>query len=263
MRIISWNTNGLRATIKQGNLDPLLTKYKPDILCLQEIKAELEQIPAEYQHVHGYTLYVSASRARKGYSGVGFYIKDGFDVTAPVNGIGNEVFDVEGRNIVTTIQNKTNPIVLINTYFPNGGGGPERLDYKLKFYDAYLKYVDGLQKKGSMVLFCGDVNTAHTEIDLARPKENADNTGFLPIEREWLDEVVDHGYTDMFRHIHGNIKDVYTYWDQKTAARDRNVGWRIDYFFASAGLVPKIKKFETLTDYMGSDHCPIMVDVEI
>ena len=270
MKIISWNTNGLRATAKQGFLLPLINQYKPDILALQEVKVEMDQLDDDVKHVPGYTLYLSSCQTRKGYSGVGYYIKDNLikDNTSPrlrsaskikiENGIGVTEFDAEGRNIVIYMGD----YVFINTYFPNGGGGPVRLDYKLRFYDAYLKFVKKMAKQGKKVVFMGDVNTAHTEIDLARPKENVDNTGFLPIERAWLDDVIKADFVDTFRYLNPKAVDMYTYWDQKTRARDRNVGWRIDYFFVSKNLLPNVKKSYMLQDYLGSDHCPIVIEID-
>ncbi len=256
MKIISWNTNGLRATYKQGHFDPLFTNYKPDIVCLQETKALPEQLPEAARDVFGYDSYFSWPEVKKGYSGVAIYTRE-----TPLNvtlGIGLKGLDDEGRTI--TAEYKT--FYLITCYFPNGGGGPERLDYKLRFYDQFLKYITTLQKSKS-VIFCGDINTAHNEIDLARPKENVMNTGFLPIERAWMDKLVKQGWVDTFRALYPDKKDVYTYWDQKTASRERNVGWRIDYFFVSPDIASKINEFETLKDYYGSDHCPIMLDIEL
>lgn len=256
MRIISWNTNGLRATHKQGYFEPLFTRYKPDIVCLQETKSELEQLPEDLKNFKNYHLSLSPCRTRKGYSGVAIYSKEKPISTKP--GFGIEEFDREGRTVVSEYQD----FYLITGYFPNGGSGPDRLEYKLKFYDAFLSYIEKLKKK-KPVIFCGDVNTAHTEIDLARPKENSENTGFLPIERAWIDKLVKKGWVDIYRTLNPNQKDVYTYWDQKTRARDRNVGWRIDYFFCSQDIFPLIKDFQTLTNYLGSDHCPILIDVDI
>lgn len=259
MKIISWNTNGLRATAKQGNLINLFKEYDPDIVALQETKAELEQLEEGVIEIPGYNFFISPCKTRKGYSGVAFYIKDKFSNGFVKNGIGINEFDDEGRNIVFEYKD----IVLINTYFPNGGGGPIRLDYKLRFYEAYLKYIKNLIKKDKKVVFMGDVNTAHTEIDLARPKENIDNTGFLPIERKWIDNVIKSGFVDTYRHLNPQELNVYTYWDQKTRARERNVGWRIDYFFVSGDLVSKVKKSYMLTNYLGSDHCPIVLEINI
>ncbi len=255
MKIISWNTNGLRATVKQGFFEPLFDKYNPDIVCLQETKSELDQLPDEIRNFRDYTLSLSPCRTRKGYSGVGIFSKP--TPLSVVNGFGIEEFDAEGRAIVAEYDD----FYLITCYFPNGGGGEVRLDYKLRFYDAFLSYIEKL-KLEKPVIFCGDVNTAHTERDLARPKENVDNTGFLPIERAWMDKLVEKGWVDVYRTLHPDEVDVYTYWDQKTRARDRNVGWRIDYFFCTPDIFSRIKKIETLTDYYGSDHCPIMIDID-
>lgn len=266
MRIISWNTNGLRATIKQGYFNPLFDNYQPDIVCFQETKCEKEQLPEEILRPsfakattgeEGYHSYFSSSKGKKGYSGVAIYSKE--EPNKVEYGIGIPKFDDEGRILIAYYKK----FILINCYFPNGGGGEERLKYKLDFYDAFLKFINKMRKKGYEIVFTGDVNTAHEEMDLARPKENEENTGFLPIERAWIDELVNNSWVDIFRYFYPNKKDVYTYWDQKTRARDRNVGWRIDYFFADSKIVSKIKKFSTLSDYYGSDHCPISIDIEI
>ena len=262
MKIISWNTNGLRATAKQGYFEPLFDKYKPDIVCLQETKSELDQLPEDLKQFRSYHLSLSPCRTRKGYSGVAIYSKE--EPISAKLGFGVEEFDAEGRTIVSEYED----FYLITCYFPNGGGGPERLDYKLRFYDSFLLYIEKLKKNGSAgsppkpVIFCGDVNTAHNEIDLARPKENVENTGFLPVERAWMDKLVKKGWIDIYRTLNPEEKDVYTYWDQKTRARERNVGWRIDYFFCTEDIFPKIKSFKTLSDYYGSDHCPILIELD-
>jgi len=255
MKIISWNTNGLRATAKQGNFTSLFAFNNADIVCLQETKCEPQQLDDEIRNLKGYHSYFSYSKLRKGYSGVAIYTKK--EPKKIEYGIGIKKFDDEGRIIVAYYNN----FVLINCYFPNGGRGPERLKYKLNFYDAFLKFINKLKKQKKSVIFCGDVNTAHKEIDLARPKENENNTGFLPIERAWLDKVVNNGWVDIFRNFYPNRKDIYTYWDQKTYARERNVGWRIDYFFINQNFISKVKSAKILTDYLGSDHCPIMIEL--
>ncbi len=250
MNIISWNVNGLRAVARKGNFNWILNT-SPDIFCLQETKCRPEQLPAEILNIPGYTAYFAWPTEKKGYSGVAIYSK-----IAPEKveyGIGVPEYDMEGRAIVAYYKD----FVLINCYFPNGGGGPERLKYKLEFYDHFLTYIESLRKKGHFVVFCGDINTAHHEIDLARPKENEKNTGFLPIEREWMDVLVERGYVDIFRHFFPTKKDMYTYWDMKTASRVRNVGWRIDYFFTHTSLLPRIKSLKIHTEVEGSDHCPI------
>lgn len=175
-------------------------------------------------------------------------------------GLGKEELDQEGRFLALYFEKSKT--IFINTYFPNGGGGPERLDYKLRFYDAFLSYIEKKKKAGYSIIFTGDVNTAHQEIDLARPKENKENTGFLPIERAWIDKVVDKGYVDTFRLIHGEKPEQYTYWDMKTFARERNVGWRIDYFFVSGDLKERVKKAIIFSDILGSDHCPIGLEIK-
>lgn len=256
MKIISWNTNGIRATIKQGNFAPLFDTYKPDVVCFQETKCEPDQLPEKDKIFGEYTSYFTYSKKRKGYSGVGIYTKI---KPEKVTELGNEYFDSEGRTLVMYFKK----FVLINCYFPNGGGGPERLAYKLEFYDYFLKFCEKVRAKGYEIIFCGDINTAHTEIDLARPKENIENTGFLPIERAWIDKLIKKEYKDVYRTLYPQDKNIYTYWDQKTRARDRNVGWRIDYFFISKNLIKKVKDFVTLSTYMGSDHCPIMLDIDL
>lgn len=253
MKIVSWNTNGLRATAKQGFFLPLFKEA--DILCLQETKAEPEQLTEETRNVPGYFSYFSHSKVKKGYSGVAIYSKE--KPREVFYGMGIKKFDDEGRMVGAKYQDFT----LLNVYFPNGGQGPERLKYKLLFYDAFLKFILKLRKNGEHVIFCGDVNTAHEAIDLARPKENVENTGFLPIERAWLDKVVKNKFIDVWRNLYPDKKDTYTYWDQKTRARDRNVGWRIDYFFIDSTILPKIKDTGMMTDYYGSDHCPIWLEM--
>lgn len=256
MKIISWNTNGLRATAKQGFLTPLFKKYNPDILCLQEIKAEPNQLPEEVRNIPGYFSYFSHPKLKKGYSGVAIYSKE--KPKEIFYGMGIKKLDDEGRLLGIKLKNFT----LITGYFPNGGAGPHRLKYKLEFYEAFLKFILKLRKKGENVIFCGDVNTAHKEIDLTHPKANKDSTGFLPIERAWIDKVVKNNFIDTFRYFHPNKKEMYTYWDQKTRCRDRNVGWRLDYFFADKKIISKIKDSNILTNYYGSDHCPIVLDLE-
>ncbi len=225
-------------------------------MCLQETKATTDQLPEAVAHVFGYDAYFAWPTVKKGYSGVAIYTKQ--TPLQVVLGIGLPGLDDEGRCITC----EYDTFYLITCYFPNGGGGPERLDYKLRFYDQFLLYIESLKKK-KPVIFCGDVNTAHHEIDLARPAQNVMNTGFLPIERAWMDTLTKHGWIDAFRLLYPDAKDVYTYWDQKTASRERNVGWRIDYFFVSPTLTTAVKDVVTLKEYYGSDHCPLMLDIAL
>ncbi len=254
MRLLSWNVNGLRAVHRKGFLDWLLAE-RPDAVCLQETKASEEQLPAELKNVPGYRAYFCPAR-RKGYSGVALYTR-----ARPKNvdfGFGIERFDVEGRTIAADFGS----FLLLNVYFPNGGASDERLRYKLDFYDGFLDYLDGLRRKRRKVVLCGDVNTAHTEIDLARPKQNVNNTGFLPEERAWITRLIEHGFIDTFRMFEGGPGH-YSWWDMKTRSRERNVGWRIDYFFVSKNLKKNVEAAFILPDVMGSDHCPVGIDLAI
>ncbi len=255
MRIVSWNVNGLRSLAKDNLWETFIQTAKPDIFCLQETKASPEQLPENMLTPAGYSGFFSSSQVKKGYSGVALYSK--IEPLTVINGMGIKEFDQEGRLVGAEYDG----FWLINAYFPNGGQGPERLDYKLRFYDAFLAFAEKLRKQ-KPVIFCGDVNTAHEEIDLARPKENEENTGFLPEERAWIDEVINAGYVDTFRHFYPKKSGAYSYWDMKTRARDRNVGWRLDYFFASSEFMPRIKRADILHDIFGSDHCPISITVQ-
>lgn len=254
MRITSWNVNGLRAVARKELLYPMLMEVKPDILLLQETKAEESQLPDTVRNIPSYHSYFNSSQARKGYSGTAIYTKqEPLDVT---RGMGKKTYDQEGR-IVTAFYDD---LIVSNIYFPNGGRGPEVLAHKLEFYEHFLEYVEDLRTKNP-VIWGGDINTAHEEIDLARPKENKENTGFLPEERAWLDEVMGLGWVDTFRHFYPTKEGAYTYWDMKTRARDRNVGWRIDYLFASADLLPSLSKATIHSHILGSDHCPLSVTI--
>lgn len=255
-KIISWNVNGLRAVVRKGNWDDIW-KQNPDILCLQETKSQVDQLPPEIANPEGFHSYFSWPKEKKGYSGVAVYSKIRPDLVR--DEFEKPELNSEGR----LLEAHFGDAVLFNGYFPNGGGGPARLEYKLNFYDAFLEYIEELKASGKHIIFCGDVNTAHEEIDLARPKENEKNTGFLPEERAWIDEVIAAGYVDVYREKNPNKAEMYTYWDMKTRARDRNVGWRIDYFFASQALMKQIEKVEILSNVFGSDHCPVAIDVQL
>ncbi len=254
MRLISWNVNGLRAAAKKGFLD-WWAKAQPDVLCIQETKASEEQLPSALTQVPGYRAFFSSAE-RKGYSGVALYTK--MPPASVKTGIGVARFDTEGRILMADYKK----FVLYSVYFPNGKASKERLQYKMDFYDAFLKAVQRQKKAGKKVVICGDVNTAHTEIDLARPKENEKVSGFLPEERAWIDKLLSRGYLDAFRMFEKGPGH-YTWWDFKTRARERNVGWRIDYFFISENLKRNAVSAQILADVQGSDHCPISLELKL
>lgn len=254
LKILSWNVNGIRAIQKKGFVDWLL-KEQPDMICLQETKAHKEQLNEELLNIDGYKS-IFCSGERKGYSGTAIYSK--VEPKSIERGFGIEKFDKEGRILVADYDK----FVLINIYYPNGKASQERLDYKMGFYDAFLNYVNKLKKDGKKIVVCGDVNTAHKEIDIARPKENSTKSGFLPEEREWMDKFLADGYLDSFR-LFNDEPDQYTWWDMVTRARERNVGWRIDYFFISENLKKNIKSAFIMQDVMGSDHCPIGITLSV
>lgn len=260
IRIFSWNVNGIRAISKKGLYD-WIENEKPDVLCIQETKALRDQVEADKAasgllNLKGYeSCWFSAEK--KGYSGVatfsnipGFQSAGGFVKDDP-----EHKFNTEGRVVVSEFDD----FVLWNVYFPNGGRGPERVQYKLDFYEHCLKIWEKTRKKKKLII-CGDFNTAHKEIDLARPKENVKTSGFLPEERAFLDKIFSMGYVDIFRRFNQEAGQ-YTYWDQITRARLRNVGWRIDFFVVTDDTVPFIKNAFIMQDIMGSDHCPLGIEL--
>jgi exodeoxyribonuclease-3 len=249
-KILSWNVNGIRALMRKDALRPLLEEEQPDILCLQETKISSEaDLPQEVKEC-GYKLYLSYSIEKKGYSGVLTLTKE--EPIAVRQGMGIEKFDKEGRIIETEFENFT----LFNVYFPNGKASEERLKYKMEFYEAFAKHVEKRKAEGKNIIVCGDVNTAHKEIDLARPKDNEKISGFLPQEREWIDSFLELGYLDTFREYNQN-SDEYTWWSVRSGARSRNVGWRIDYFYINSELKENLKDAFILQKVLGSDHCPL------
>jgi exodeoxyribonuclease-3 len=252
MKIISWNVNGLRAVLKKNFLEYLQTE-KPDILAIQETKLQEAQIPNEIIQLEGFYKYWNCAE-RKGYSGVALFTQ-----TEPKTveySIGDPIFDTEGRLIIAYYEN----FVLINCYFPNGQMSDERLNYKLEYYDRMFTLMQALRAEGKNVIVCGDFNTAHKEIDLANPKQNEKTSGFLPIERAWLDKIVKHGWVDTFRQLNQK-PDQYSWWTYRFGARERNVGWRIDYFFTNIENIKNIKNAFIQQDIPGSDHCPVGVEI--
>ncbi len=254
LKLLSWNVNGIRAAHKKGLLE-WMGEASPDILCVQETKATPEQLPKDLLEPPGYHAYWD-SADKKGYSGVAVYTK-----TPPLaveRGLGIERFDSEGRVLMLDFDR----FIVFNVYFPNGKKDRERLQFKLDFYDAFLDKIQKLRKRQELLVFCGDVNTAHKEIDLARPKENEKVSGFLPSEREWIDKVLVSGYADTFR-LFCSEGGRYSWWDQKSRARDRNIGWRIDYVFVTTALASRVKDAFILDEVQGSDHCPVGVQLDL
>lgn len=253
LRLISWNLAGMRAAIRKGLWD-FVKKDKADIYCFQEVKALPEQVPLLEVPDTYHRFWNPATRA--GYSGVATFTK--LEPKSVIVGNRGNDWDDEGRVIIT----KFDEFTLLNVYFPNGKRDLGRLDFKMKFYDYFLKYINELRSRGEKVIFCGDVNTAHTEIDLARPKENVKVSGFLPIERAWMDKLTQQGWIDSYRYLHRD-KVEYSWWSQRSGARQRNVGWRIDYFFVDQALAGNIKKAFILGDVHGSDHCPVGLEIDL
>ncbi len=254
LELISWNVNGIRAIHRKGFID-WLSENKPDIISIQETKAQIDQLPKKLINIPDYTSYFNSAE-RKGYSGVATYSQ--IKPKNVINGMGIDKFDTEGR----LLRIDYDEFILLNIYYPNGGSGEERLQYKLDFYDAFLDYANKLRDEGTNLVICGDLNTAHNPIDLARPKANEEVSGFLPIEREWVSKFLSNGYVDTFREFNQE-PDQYTWWSYRTKARDRNVGWRLDYFFVNEEFLDKVVDSYILSDVMGSDHCPIGLKLDL
>ena len=255
MKIISWNINGIRAVVKKGFKEFLLS-VKPDILCLQEIKiSDAKKLETEFDFA-GYKEYFNGAK-RPGYSGTAILIRDDLlKKNWPVNhGFGITKFDDEGR--VQTIE--TDEFYLVNIYFPNSNAELSRLSYRLEFNEALLKYFKKLENKKPLII-TGDYNVAHREIDLARPKDNEGSAGFTVEERAWMTKFLKAGYLDSFRELNGQ-KVQYSWWSYRAGSRERNVGWRIDYFCVSAKLKKHLKKAYILDQIMGSDHAPVGLEL--
>ena len=254
MKLYSWNINGFRAICVKPEWK-WFAQSNADIVGLQETKAEKRQVPEEHQEPDGYHAYW-ASAERKGYSGVAVLSK-----IAPLSvrcDLPFKKWKGEGRFLHLEYP----AFHYMNIYFPNGQNGEERLAYKLGFYDAFLDHAQELRKTRPIVV-CGDFNTAHRPIDIARPKENESTSGFLPIERAWMDKFSAAGYVDAFRLINGDKPDQYSWWSFRMKARERNVGWRIDYFFVSDELRGKVKNAWIEPEVKGSDHCPVGLELDI
>lgn len=267
MKLISWNVNGVRAVHKKGVFTPFVHKEKPDILCLQETKAEKGQAPIDLPE---YEEYWNSSRGRKGYSGTAIFSKE--KPIAVLNdfpphiaekyGIDDDGYghpNEEGRVIAAEFEK----FFVVNVYTPNAKPDLTRLKLRHKHWDpAFLEYVKWLDKK-KPVIFCGDLNVAHGPDDLANPKENEGEHGYTNEEREGIDKIEKAGFVDSFRHFQPEGNGFYTWWSHWRNARERNIGWRIDYFFVSKRLMPKVKAAKILPGVLGSDHCPIVLEVDL
>ncbi len=252
-RLISWNVNGIRAAGRNGFLE-WLDREKPDVVCVQEIKANPEDVPQELREPKGYASVWQPAK-KKGYSGVATYFRVKSEPLAVATmGIGE--FDDEGR--VQLVEYKD--FTVVNAYYPNAQAERARLEYKLGFCKAMLKLCNKLRKAGTNLVICGDYNIAHKEIDLARPKDNRNSPGFYPEECACMDEFVQAGYVDTFRHFTPDPGH-YTWWSYRSRAREKNIGWRIDYHCVNAEFLPKVKSAHIHADIMGSDHCPVSITV--
>ena len=254
LRLYSWNVNGFRAVLGKGFRE-WLERTAPDVLGLQEVKAEEGQV-GDDRHFDGYRCFWNAARSKKGYSGTACYTRR--EPLAAHFGLPDARFQGEGRVIRLEFEH----FHYFNVYFPNGQMSQERLDFKMGFYEAFLAHAQDLRRDKPIVV-CGDFNTAHREIDLKNPKANENTSGFLPIERAWMDRFVDHGYVDTFRHCRGDVTDAYSWWTYRFGARSRNVGWRIDYFFVSEELRGAVRDAWNDADVQGSDHCPVGLRLEL
>jgi len=257
VKLVSWNVNGLRAAMKKDFLKSLL-KMDADIFAIQETKLQESQLTEEIKNISSYESYYSHSTVKKGYSGVGVYTR--VKPKTVKYGIGIPIFDGEGRIIEMDFGN----FLFFNVYFPNGQMSEERLQYKLDFYEEFFRYTDKYKNNGRSIVVTGDFNTAHNKIDLKNPGTNSKRSGFLRIERDWLDRIVEKGYVDTFRHIYPETVK-YSWWSYRFKAREKNAGWRIDYSFVTRDIINNgwIKEAFIDNDVFGSDHCPIGLVLEI
>lgn len=267
MKLISWNVNGIRAVVKKDMFVPFVKAHKPDVLCLQETKAEKGQAVID---LPDYEEYWNSSTRKKGYSGTAVFVKKSIAVHEVLLGlpaalckkykIADDYGDAnaEGRVVVVELDD----FYVANVYTPNAKPDLSRLKFRHKDWDpAFLEYMKQLEKK-KPVLFCGDLNVAHTEEDLANPEANVGEHGFTDEEREGIDKVIKAGFVDSFRHFTPKGKGHYTWWSVWSHARARNIGWRIDYWFVSKKLLPRLKAAKILPDVLGSDHCPVVLELK-
>jgi exodeoxyribonuclease-3 len=257
IKLVSWNVNGLRAVLKKDFHQSVAT-LNADVLALQETKLQAHQLTPEMTDLDGYRSCFSHATVKKGYSGVAAYSR--MPPAQIRHGIGIPGFDDEGRIIEMTFDD----FVFFNVYFPNGQMSEARLQYKQEFYEAFFAYADTLKNAGKSLIITGDFNIAHNEIDLKNPGPNAKRSGFLRMERDWLDQIMENGYVDTFRHLYPETVK-YSWWSYRFNARKNNAGWRIDYFLVTRDILTKgwIKDAFIENDIFGSDHCPLGLMLEI
>jgi exodeoxyribonuclease-3 len=252
MKIVTWNVNGIRAVLGRHALDWAWAR-SPDVLCLQEVKARPEQLTVDQRQSLQMPFAWNPAR-RPGYSGVATFYRDQPDEVQ--TGFEDPKFDLEGR----VIRTRHGDLVLYNIYFPSGQRGKERVDYKLEFYSRLLGICNDLHRRGQNIIITGDFNTAHMPIDLKNAKANEKNSGFMPQERAWVQKFLDHGFVDAYRHLYPE-RVQYTWWTYRSSARQRGVGWRIDYFLVSRALASRVKDVVIHEDVPGSDHCPVEMEI--
>ena len=252
MKLISWNVNGIRACLKWGFADAF-AGFDADVVCLQETKAEAEQVDTSLFLPEGYSAYWNAAK-KKGYSGTAVFTR--VEPIGVTFGLGIEAHDQEGRVVTLEFED----FYLVNVYVPNSRDGLVRLPYRMEWENAFRAYLLALDAKKPVVA-CGDMNVAHEEIDIARPRTNHFNAGFTDEERGKMTALLAAGFVDTFRYFYPDRRDAYSWWSYRGGARDRNVGWRIDYFLASKRFAPRLAKAEILCDVHGADHCPVLLDI--
>lgn len=260
VRLVSWNVNGFRALSAKPDWASLVAG-NADVIALQETKAEAAQIPDPYREPEGWRTSWLGATVKKGYSGVALFIRRGIAGLTPAAvhaELPDPRFQGEGRLLHADFP----AFHFLNVYFPNGSQSPARLAYKMAYYDAFLDYAEDLRREKPVVV-CGDFNTAHRPVDLAHPEANSEHSGFLPEERAWMDRFIAAGYVDTFRHAHGEEAGRYTWWSYRRRARQTNAGWRIDYFFVSAELLPALRDAWIDAHVLGSDHCPVGISLEL
>jgi exodeoxyribonuclease-3 len=265
MKIITWNVNGLRAVERKDEIQTLIKKEKPDFLFLQEIKGKAEQFSDYLTKNEKYQQFYHSAE-KPGYAGTGIWVEKkfrancqnvNFETKVPKNPVADE-----GRISHLSFKLKSQSYNLLSIYFPNGGKSEQAWKEKIIFFDRVLDFMNKLRKAGGEVIVGGDMNVAHQEIDLTRSKENDGKIGFHPKERAWMDRVIKNNWVDIWRSKNPQVENVYSYWDMITRARSRNVGWRIDYFFADQSILKKVKNIQYLNEQMGSDHCPLLLELK-